>query len=61
MKTIDMMSNKISEANFKNSDLILTIPSNGTGLLDIDNIDFCFESGYKTANKYMNEIKKLID
>lgn len=61
MKTIDMMSNKISEANFKNSDLILTIPSNGTGLLDIDNIDFCFESGYKTANKYMNEIKKIID
>ena len=61
MKTIDMMSNKICESNFKNSDLILTIPSNGTGLLDIDNIDFCFESGYKVATKYIDDIKKLVN
>ena len=61
MKTIDKMSNKICESNFKNSDLILTIPSNGTGLLDIDNIDFCFESGYKVATKYIDNIKNLIN
>ena len=56
-----MMSNKICESNFKNSDLILTIPSNGTGLLDIDNIDFCFESGYKVAIKYIDDIKSLMN
>lgn len=60
MKTIDMMSNKTSESNLKYSNLTLTVPSNGTGLLDIDNIDFCFESGYKIANEYMNEIKRLL-
>ena len=61
MKTIDMMSNKASESNFKNCDLILTVDSDGTSLLDIDNMDFCFESGYKTGIKHMEEIKKLLE
>ena len=61
MKTIDMMSNKASESNFKNCDLILTVDTDGTSLLDIDNMDFCFESGYKMAMKHMQDIKKLIE
>lgn len=61
MKTIDMMSNKASECNFKNCDLILTVDSDGTSLLDIDNIDYCFQSGYKTAITHMEEIKKLLE
>lgn len=60
MKTLDMMGNKISEINLKNSDLVLTIDTDGTGLLDIDNAEFCFNSGYKTAIDNMDKIKKMI-
>ena len=60
MKTIDMMSNKISEISLKNSDLTLTVDTNGTSLLDLDNIDYCFQSGYETAIENMDTIKKLI-
>ena len=60
MKTIDMMSNKISEINLKNSTLTLTVDTNGTSLLDLDNIDYCFQSGYETAIENIEVIKKLI-
>lgn len=59
MKTIDMMSNKISKINIEKSDLILTVDSDGTSLLDINNIDYCFNSGYETAMENMEQIKKL--
>lgn len=61
MKTIDMMSNKISEINANNSDFILTIDSDGTSLLDIENIDYCFESGYNTAISNMDKIKEVLN
>lgn len=60
MKTIDLMSNKISEKNLNDSDLVLTVDSDGTSLLDVNNIDYCFHSGYETAMESMDEIKKLI-
>ena len=59
MKTLDIMGNKISENNLKSSDIVLTIDTDGTSLLDIDNIEFCFKSGYKKAIEYMDEIKKI--
>lgn len=61
MKTIDMMSNKICEINLKNSDFTLTIDTDGTSLLDLDNIDYCFQSGYETAIENMDNIKKLLN
>ena len=61
MKTIDMMSNKISEANLKNTDLNLTINTDGTSLLDLSNIDYCFYSGYETALENMDKIKKILN
>lgn len=60
MKTIDMMSNKISENCLNNSNLVLTVETDGTSLLDIDNIDYCFNSGYKTVMEHMDDIKKLL-
>ncbi len=60
MKTIDMMSNKISEMHLKNSDLILTVDTDGTGLLDIDNVDYCFQAGYETALEHMDSIKAIV-
>lgn len=60
MKTVDMMGNKISEINLANSDLVITIDTDGTGLLDIENSEYCFNSGYKAGLENMEKIKKLI-
>ena len=60
MKMIDIMGNKISEESLKESDYIITIPSDGTGLLDKDKIDFCFKSGYETTRKQIEEIKRSL-
>ena len=60
MKTLDIMGDKISDENIANSDYILTIPSDGTGLLDTSKLDFCYQSGYKTAMSKMEEIKECL-
>lgn len=48
MRIIDIMGEKISKENIEMADEIITIPSDGTGLLDADKIDFCYLSGYNT-------------
>jgi len=60
MKMIDIMGNKISEESLKESDYIITIPSDGTGLLDKDKIEFCFKSGYETTKGQIEEIKSKL-
>ena len=60
MKTLDIMGNKISEKGLQDSDLIITIPSDKTGLLDIEKIDQCYKLGYETAIKNMEKISELI-
>ena len=60
MKTLDIMGDKISDENIANSDYILTIPSDGTGLLDTNKLDFCYKSGYDTAMSKMEEIKGML-
>ncbi len=57
MKTVDMMGNKISELNLLNSDLVVTIDTDGTGLLDIENSEYCFNSGYIAGMNNMEKIK----
>lgn len=61
MKTVDMMGNKISEMNLLNSDLVITIDTDGTGLLDIENSEYCFNSGYKAGIENMEKIKKILE
>lgn len=51
MRTIDLMGNKISEENLKQSDYVLTICTDKTGLLDIQKMDSCYEYGYLTTIK----------
>ena len=41
MKTLDIMGNKLSEKSLSISDLILTVPTDRTGLLDIKKMDKC--------------------
>lgn len=60
MKTLDIMGNKISEKCLQNSDLILTVPSDKTGLLDIEKIEQCYKLGYDTAIKNMDKIFKIV-
>lgn len=60
MKTIDIMGNKLCDEQLALSDFILTIPSDGTGLLDVDNLDFCYKSGYTEAMKQIEKIKNLL-
>lgn len=60
MKILDVMGNKISEESFKLSDYTITIPSDGTGLLDTGNLDYCYKSGYNTVMKEMDKIKEML-
>lgn len=60
MKTIDIMGNKLCDEQFEMSDYTLTIPSDGTGLLDVDNLDYCYKSGYNETIKQIEKIKNII-
>lgn len=60
MKTVDMMGNKISELNLQNSDLVITINTDGTGLLDIENAEYCFNSGYLAGIQNMEKILEIM-
>lgn len=60
MKTLDIMGNKIAEESFKQSDLVLTVPTDRAGLFDIEKMDKCYKFGYDTTMKNINKIKKLI-
>lgn len=59
MKTIDIMGNKIAENELKESDYILTVPTDSAGLLDIDKLDKCYKYGYDTTIKNIENIMKM--
>lgn len=60
MKMVDIMGSKVSEESLNESDYILTIPSDGTGLLETNKIDFCYKSGYDTVIKHIADIKNIL-
>lgn len=60
MKTIDIMGNKISEENLRSSDYLLTIPTDKTGLLDIQKLDSCYQYGYDAVIKNLKNIQEII-
>jgi len=61
MKTVDIMGSKVSEESLNMSDYIITIPSDGTGLLETGKIDYCYKSGYNTVMENIDEIKKALE
>jgi len=61
MKIIDIMGNKISEESLEESDIVITIPSDGIGLLEVDQAEFCYKSGYETVIKNIDKIKRILD
>ena len=60
IKALDIMGDKISEESLDNSDYIITVPTDGTGLLDIEKIEYCFKSGYETTKREINKIKQKL-
>lgn len=60
MRTIDLMGSKIAEENVKQSDYVITICTDKTGLLDIEKLDSCYQYGYSTTMEQINKIKEII-
>lgn len=60
MKTLDIMGNKLSINSLKKSDFVLTIPTDGTGLIDINKMDICYKYGYETTMKNIDKIKRIL-
>lgn len=61
MKTIDIMSSKITNTHLNKSDYILDIYTEKTGLLDTQKIDLCYQRGYEATIKNMDKIKEIIN
>ena len=61
MRTIDIMGNKISEDSLSQSDYLLTISTDKTGLLDVKKLDECYKYGYKETIRNMEHIKEMIE
>lgn len=61
MRTIDLMGSKIAEENVKQSDYVITICTDKTGLLDIEKLDSCYQYGYRTTIEQINKIKEIIE
>ena len=60
IKALDIMGDKLSQESLENSDYIITVPIGKTGLLDIDKMEYCFNSGYETAKKEIEKIKTYL-
>ena len=60
MRTIDIMGNKISKESLEKSDLVITIQTDKTGLLDVEKLDSCYEYGYKTIIENLDKIKQVL-
>ena len=53
--------NKISEENISNSDMLLTIQTDKTGLLETEKLDDCYKYGYRQTIENMDKIKEIMD
>lgn len=60
MRTIDIMGNKISEESIEQSDFLLTIATDKTGLLDIEKLDKCYHFGYQAVIQNLDKIQKIL-
>lgn len=60
MKTIDIMGNKIAEENIEMSDYVLNVSTDKCGLLDVEKLDSCYQYGYDSVKKNIQQIRKTI-
>lgn len=59
MKTIDIMGSKIAEESLEMSDFVLNVYTDKVGLLDTQKLDSCYQYGYQSVVKNMEEIKEI--
>ena len=59
-KADDIMGNKISEESLEQSDFVLTISTDKTGLLDVEKLDKCYQYGYQAVVQNWNKINHII-
>ena len=59
MKTLDIMGNKTSEKSLKKADYVLTVPTDKTGLLDVQKLDKCYKFGYDAVIQNLDNIKPV--
>lgn len=60
MRTLDIMGNKISKESLEKSDLVITVKTDKTGLLDVEKLDSCYEYGYKAIVENLDKIKQVL-
>ena len=60
MRTIDIMGNKISEEGLLQSDFILTIQTDKTGLLETEKLDSCYQYGYKAMAQQLDKLQGIL-
>lgn len=60
MRTIDIMGNKISEEDLLQSDFILTIQTDKTGLLETEKLDSCYQYGYKAMAQQLDKLQRIL-
>lgn len=60
MRTIDIMGNKIAEENLEQSDFVLTIKTDKTGLLDVEKLDKCYQYGYQAVMENLDKIREIL-
>lgn len=60
MKTIDIMGNEISKASFPLCNVLLSIPIKKCSLLDINQLETCFISGYQCIMNSSKELKNIV-
>lgn len=60
IKVSDLMSEKISDEDLNATDYTIIVPTDGTGILDLSKIDYCYESGYETTKNQIKQILKFI-
>ncbi len=60
MKTIDIMGSKISEEGLEESDLVLDVYTDKTGLLDVQKLDSCYKYGYQCVINNISNIKEIL-
>lgn len=60
MRTIDIMGNKISEESLEQSDFVVTVSTDKTGLLEIEKLDKCYQYGYQAIIQNLDKIHQIL-
>lgn len=60
MRTIDIMGNKISEESLEQSDFVVTISTDKTGLLELEKMDKCYQYGYQAIIENLDKIHEIL-